>query len=166
MRFIVRGRRRSVVVYVLVPVIALMLTVVDGYLKWQQSSLRAGQIASVESVRAATDATIKMLSYRPETVEHDLRAATESLTGSFRDAYTSLTEDVVIPGAKEKNISAVAKVTAAASVSSSADHAVVLVFVNQTTAVGSEAPSDTASSVKVTLEKRAGSWLVAGFDPQ
>ena len=47
----------------------------------------------------------------------ELHAARDLLTGDFRDSYTSLTNDVVIPGAKQKQISAVATVPAAASVS-------------------------------------------------
>jgi Mce-associated membrane protein len=71
----------------------------------------------------------------------------------------------VIPGAKEKRISAVASVPAAASVSADPNHAVVLVFVNQTVVVGQDAPTDTASSVRVTLEKIGDHWLIAKFDP-
>ena len=62
--------------------------------------------------------------------------ARDLLTGDFRDSYTSLTNDVVIPGAKQKQISAVATVPAVASVSADPRHAVVLVFVNQTVIVG------------------------------
>jgi Mce-associated membrane protein len=42
---------------------------------------------------------------------------------------------------------------------------VVLVFVNQTVVVGQGAPSDTASSVRVTLDKVGGRWLISKFDP-
>jgi Mce-associated membrane protein len=72
---------------------------------------------------------------------------------------------VVIPGATQKQISAVATVPAAASVSATENHAVVLVFVNQTVTVGTGAPTDTASSVRVTLDKVADRWLISGFDP-
>jgi Mce-associated membrane protein len=65
----------------------------------------------------------------------------ESLTGKFRDSYTALINDLVIPGSKEKKITAVATVPAAASVSASQNHAVALVFVNQTIIIGSDAPS-------------------------
>jgi Mce-associated membrane protein len=116
-------------------------------------------------VQAATDSTIKILSYRPDTVDRDLGAARDRLTGTFLDAYTSLTNDVVIPGAKQKQISAVATVPAAASVSATQNHAVVLVFVNQTIIVGNDAPSSTASNVKVTLDKQGDRWLISGFDP-
>ena len=47
----------------------------------------------------------------------------------------------MIPGAKQKQISAVANVPAVASVSANPDHAVVLVFVNQTVIVGDGAPT-------------------------
>jgi Mce-associated membrane protein len=87
------------------------------------------------------------------------------LTGEFKDSYTSLIHDVVIPGAKEKQISAVANVPAAASVSASENHAVVLVFVNQATTIGQDPPTNTASSVRVTLDKIAGRWLISQFHP-
>jgi Mce-associated membrane protein len=72
---------------------------------------------------------------------------------------------VVIPGAKQKQISAVASVPAAASVSANPREAVVLVFVNQTVTVGGDAPTDTASSVRITLEKVGDRWLISKFDP-
>jgi Mce-associated membrane protein len=105
-----------------------------------------------------------MLSYGPDTVDRQLGAARDLLTGAFRD-YTSLTHDVVIPGAKQKRISSVTTVPAAALVSATSNRAAVLVFVNQTVAFGNDAPSDTASSVRVTLEKIGESWLISGFDP-
>jgi Mce-associated membrane protein len=87
------------------------------------------------------------------------------MTGAFRDSYASLTHDVVVPGAKQRQISAVATVPAAASVSATANHAVVLVFVDQTTIIGNDPPSDSTSSVKVTLEKVHDRWLISEFDP-
>jgi hypothetical protein len=58
-----------------------------------------------------------------------------------------------------------ATVAAAASVTADPRHAVVLVFVNQTVLVGSDAPADTTSAVRVTLDKTGGRWLVSQFDP-
>ena len=120
---------------------------------------------AIESMQAAKDSTIALLSYKPDTVEQQLGAARDLLTGEFRDSYTSLTNDVVIPGAKQKQISAVATVPAVASVSANPSHAVVLVFVNQTVIVGQDAPTDTASSVRVTLDKVGDRWLISKFDP-
>jgi len=87
------------------------------------------------------------------------------LAEPFKDQYTKLITDIVIPGAKQKQISAAASVPAAASVSVSPNRAVVLVFVNQTVVVGQDPPTDTASSVRVTLDKVDGRWLISKFDP-
>ncbi|MCX2933832.1 hypothetical protein ORI20_26525 [Mycobacterium sp. CVI_P3] len=153
------------VAFGLLPVLALLLAAGAGYLKWENSSRRDADRAATESVQAAKDSTVALLSYKPDTVEKDLGAARDRLTGSFLDAYTQLVNNVVIPGAKEKKISAVAAVPAAASVSAKPDHAVVLLFVNQTVVVGTDAPTNTASSVRVTLDKVKDRWLISGFDP-
>jgi Mce-associated membrane protein len=154
-----------VVAYGVLPALALVLAMAAGFLKWQDNSVRNSDVARDESVQAAKDTTIKMLSYKPDSVEKDLNDARNLLTGEFRDSYTSLINDVVIPGAKEKQISAVASVPAAASVSAEPNHAVVLVFVNQTVVVGQDAPTDTASSVRVALDKVGDRWLISKFDP-
>jgi Mce-associated membrane protein len=153
------------IAYGVLPGLALLLASAAGFLKWQDASVRDAQVAGAESVRAATDSTIALLSYKPDTVEKDLGAARGRLTGTFLNAYTSLTHDVVIPGAKQKQISAVATVPAAASVRATENHAVVLLFVNQSVIVGQDAPTSTASSVRVTLEKAGGRWLISQFDP-
>jgi Mce-associated membrane protein len=98
-------------------------------------------------------------------VQKELEAAQGRLTGTFLDSYKSLTHDVVIPGAKEKQITAVATVPGAASTSATENHAVVLLFVDQTVIVGQDAPTNTASSVRVTLDKVDGRWLISQFDP-
>jgi Mce-associated membrane protein len=154
-----------VLVFGLLPVVALLLALGAGYLKWQYGSSQAAVVARIESVQTAKDSTIALLSYRPDSVDKDLAAARDRLTGNFRDSYTSLTKDVVIPGAKQKQISAVATVPAAASVSANENHAVVLAFVDQTVMVGNGAPSSTASAVRVTLDKVDGRWLISGFEP-
>lgn len=149
----------------LLPAVALLLTVAVAYLKWVDSSVRDAQLAGVEAVRAASGGTVALLSYKPDTVEKDLTAATGLLTGQFRDAYSSLTRDVVIPGSTQQGISATAAVPAAAVVSATPSKAVVLVFVNQTTTIGTSPPTDTASTVRVALDNVDGRWLIAQFDP-
>jgi Mce-associated membrane protein len=160
-----KDRWSRAIVYSLLPALALLLATGAGFLRWQDGLARDGGGARAESVRAATDSTIALLSYKPDTVEKDLDAARSRLTGSFLNAYTSLTHDMVIPGAKQKQISALATVPAAASVSATENHAVVLVFVNQSVIIGQDSPSSTASSVRVTLDKIGGRWLISQFDP-
>jgi Mce-associated membrane protein len=76
-----------------------------------------------------------------------------------------LIHDVVIPGAKQQHISAVATVPLASSVSATTTHAVALLYVDQTTTIGAGAPTATASSVRVTLEKVGDRWLISAFEP-
>jgi Mce-associated membrane protein len=164
------GSRRQVnwtrvLTYGVLPALALILFMVAGYLKWADTTIRDSRTAAATSVQAARDGTVAMLSYTPAGVDHQLSAARDLLTGDFRDSYAQLTNDVVIPGAKQQQITAVATVPAASSVSATVDHAVVLVFVDQTTTVGSAAPSALASTVRVTLDKVNGRWLISQFDP-
>lgn len=151
--------------YVGLPILVFAGTIGAGYLKWRCETLRVEQRAAAESVAVAKEGVIALLSYRPDTVDKDLRSARDRLTGSFRDAYTSLINDVVIPGAKQKKITTAATVPAAASVSANATHAVAVVYVDQTMTMGSDAPTDTASTVRVGLDKVDGRWLISAFDP-
>jgi Mce-associated membrane protein len=154
-----------VLAYGVLPGLALILALGAGYLKWYDCAVRDSQSAGIQAVRAATDSTVAMLSYRPDTVERDLGAARDRLSGDLKDSYTALAPDVVIPGSRQRQISAVATVAAAAPVSVSATRAVVLVFVNQTVSMGGDPPTNTASRVRITLDRLDGRWLIAKFDP-
>ena len=70
----------------------------------------------------------------------------------------------MIPGAKEKQIATAATIPAASPVSATENHAVVLLFVDQTVTMGNSAPVESVSSVRVTLDKVGNRWLVSGFD--
>jgi Mce-associated membrane protein len=153
-----------VLVYGVLPAVGLVLAMAAGFLKWQDSSIRDADLSRIESVTAAKETTIALLTFRPDTIEKDVQAARDRLTGGFRETYTQVTRDVLIPHAKERRVSAVARVPEAASVSASENHAVVLVFVDQTVTVGTSAPADAPSSVRVTLDKVGGRWLTSGFD--
>jgi Mce-associated membrane protein len=147
------------------PALTLILALGVGYLWWLDWTQRAAGVAAEQSVKAASDNTIAILSYKPETVDQDLKAAADRLAEPFRQQYTQLVNDVVAPGAKQQHISALATVPAAASVSATGKHAVVLVFVDQTTTIGNDAPTQSTSSVRVTLDKVDGRWLISQFDP-
>ena len=161
--------RLRVIAFGVLPAVAVILAVSAGVLKYQDVARRDVERAAAESVDAARQTTETILSYRADTVDRDLNAARDRLTGAFLDSYTTLINQTVIPGAREKMISTVAKVPAAASVSATPSHAVALVFINQTVTTGTgdkaSAPTTTASSVRVTLDKVDGRWLVSGFDP-
>ena len=114
------NKRLRTLAFVGLPVLIVLLGAGAGLLRWQDVSHRAIDTARTESVAAARDATVVILSYKADSVEQDLGAARDRLTGSFLESFTDLVNKVVIPGAREKKISAAAKVSAAASVSASA----------------------------------------------
>src|ERR1700761_7783790 len=101
--------------YGALPGLALVLALAAGYFKWVDGSSTDIELARTQSVRVAGEDAVALLSYRADSVDKDLGAARERLTGEFKDAYAGLTRKVVIPGAREKHISANAKVNAAAS---------------------------------------------------
>ncbi|MDT5338425.1 MAG: Mce-associated rane protein [Mycobacterium sp.] len=151
--------------YGVLPALALILAMAAGFLKYVDNSVREDALARSQSMQAATAGTIALLSYTPDKVDRQLNDARGLLTGEFLDSYTSLINEVVIPGAKQQQISAVATVPKAGSVSADPRHAVVLLFVNQVVVVGSDAPTNTASSVRVTVDKVGGKWLISEFTP-
>ncbi len=152
-------------VFAVLPALVLLLGAGAAFLGWKNASQRDVEAARTESVAAAREATVAMLSYRAATAEKDLMAALDRVTEPFLDSYSDLVQSTVIPAAVEQKISAQARVAAAASMSAGGGRAVVLVFVNQTVTVGAGNPTETTSSVKVTLAKVGERWLVSGFDP-
>lgn len=152
------------------PVVAFGLLVAAlgagaGFLQWQDTAQRAAGQARVQSVAAASEAAVALLSYRADTVEQDLMAARDRLTGSYVDSYTDLVRTTVVPGARERKISSAATVKAAASVSATSSHAVALLFVDNVVTAGATPPATTSSAVRVTLDRVGERWLVSGFDP-
>ena len=118
------------------------------------------------ALKAASDGTVALLSYSPESLDKDFAAAKTKLTGSFLSYYTQFTEQIVTPAAKQKAVKTQAAVVRAAVSEMHPDTAVVLVFINQTTE-SKDRPdaSFINSAVRVTLQKVNGGWLISSFDP-
>jgi Mce-associated membrane protein len=123
--------------------------------------------AAVQSaVKAASDGTVALLSYSPDSLDKDFATAKSKLTGSFLSYYTQFTEQIVAPAAKQKAVKTQAAVVRAAVSEIHPDRAVVLVFINQTTQ-SKDRPdaSFINSAVRVSLQKIDGGWLISSFDP-
>lgn len=122
--------------------------------------------ASKTALDAATNGTVALLSYSPESLDKDFASAKSHLTGDFLSYYTQFTEQIVTPAAQQKSVKTTASVVRAAVSELQPNSAVVLVFVNQTT-TSKENPDGAfaVSSVKVSLNKVDGAWLISSFDP-
>ena len=159
------GRAARVIAFGVLPALLVLLGAGAGFMTWTTISANFLRQARVDSVRAATDGAAALLTYHADSVDSDLRAARERLTGNFKTSYTAYTHQVVIPDSHRKHVSAVAIVPAAASVWTSTSRAVVMVFVNQTFNSDLDPPTATASSVRVSLAKISGRWLISDFTP-
>ena len=162
-------QRRSVnwsrvLVYGLLPGLALLLAMSAGLLKWKDSSIRDLDAARSQSVAAARDSVVAVLTFRFDTVDHDMAATREKLTGNFLTTYTRQTQRERIPNAKQRHEVATANVSGAAPESVTPSRAVVLLFVDQTVKVGDTPPVASEYDVRVTLDKVGERWLISDFD--
>jgi Mce-associated membrane protein len=165
-RRVPRYGTRVIAILLGLPVVAA--AALAGWVFWyhyrpdQQTDNSAGKAA----IGAASDGTVAVLSYAPDSVDHDFAAAKTHLTGDFLAYFSKFTEDVVAPAVRDKGIKKTATVVQAALSQLHPDSAEVLLFVDQTTtSKASPEPNLTASSVVVRLTKVDGHWLVSKFDP-
>jgi Mce-associated membrane protein len=122
--------------------------------------------AERDVIKAAADGSVALLSYSPDSLDRDFAAGRSHLTGNFLSYYSDFTQQIVTPAAQQKGLKTTANIARAAVSELHPDSAVVLVFINQATmSKDKPEPILTASSVKVTLTKVNGSWLISSFDP-
>jgi hypothetical protein len=84
----------------------------DGRQWYHPDTAKEVDAIRTQSVQIATEGTIDLLSYTPDNVEAKLNSAGDRLTRSFKDSYLALVRNTVLPGAKQKGISANATVPA------------------------------------------------------
>jgi Mce-associated membrane protein len=97
---------------------------------------------------------------------NDFTAAKAHLTGDFLTYYDKFTKEIVTPMVQQKHIAQTAAVVRAAVSELHPNSAVVLVFLNETTTGKDKAePLTTPSSVRITLTKVNGAWLISKLDP-
>jgi Mce-associated membrane protein len=122
--------------------------------------------AAQRAIDAASDGATAALSYSTESMDRDFATARSHLTGEFLAYYDKFTKEIVIPTVQQKHLTQTAAVVRAAVSELEPDSAVVLVFLNETT-TGKDKPQPliTPSSVRITLTKVSGSWLISKFDP-
>lgn len=132
-----------------------------GYRLDQQTSNTAAR----DAIRAASEGTVALLSYSPDSLSRDFDNARWRLTDDYQAYYERFTEQIVAPAAQRGQITTSARVIRAAAAELHPDSAVVLVFISlKTTSKDKPEPVKTTSSVRVTLSKVNGSWLIAKLD--
>jgi Mce-associated membrane protein len=163
------ARRRRVKVAPLVLVLLLLLSGALAtwlYVVQYQPDEQTDTAAARTAINAARDGTVALLSYKPDTLNQDFAAAKSHLTGDFLNYYDQFTKEIVTPAAKEKALTTTAQVVGAAATELQPNSAVVLLFVNQaTTSKERPDPAMASSSVRVSLTKVHGTWLITKFQP-
>ena len=170
-REVVGGARRGARKQWAAIALALALVAAAALASWMfffvyQPDRETDDAAAQSAIKAASDGTVALLSYSPESLDKDFATAKSKLTGSFLSYYTQFTEQIVAPAAKQKSVKTQASVVRAALSEIHPDTAVVLVFINQTTE-SKDRPdaSFINSAVRVTMQKIDGGWLISSFDP-
>jgi Mce-associated membrane protein len=164
---VLRGARRNFVAIVIAVALIASAGVAAGlYFGQYRQDRETNAAAANVALDSAKNGTVALLSYSPESLDKDFANAKSNLTGDFLSYYTQFTEQIVTPAAKEKQVKTSASVVRAAVAEIHPDSAIVLLFINQVT-TSKENPDGAfaASSVKVTLKKIDGRWLISAFDP-
>jgi Mce-associated membrane protein len=156
--------RSRVSLPVVLAAIALVLALASGVLRWLTVSEDQSATARDEAVQAAKEITAQMLSYETETVDQQLSAARDRMTGDFLGTYTAMINEV-IPAAHAQQIAAVAEVLRAGTVSVKPGSVEMVLFVNQSVQVGNHMPQKTPSVARATLVKEGDRWLLSEYEP-
>ncbi len=156
---------------VLTIALAVLVVVSLALLGWQywffyRPDTATDATAAKSAISAASEGTVAVLSYSPDTLDRDFSSAKSHLTGDFLSYYDQFTQQIVAPAAKQKAVKTTAVVLRAAVSELHPGSAVVLLFVNQSTqSKDRPEPTFTNSSVTVTLTKANGRWLISSFNP-
>lgn len=169
-RFAARAKKRSsgkTLPIVLTLLLVASLALLGGLYWFSYRPDRATDTGAAKSaISAASEGTIAVLSYSPDTLDRDFSSAKSHLTGNFLSYYDQFTQQIVAPAAKQKSVKTSAVVVRAAVAELHPDSAVVLLFVNQSTqSKDRPEPTFTSSSVSVILTKANGKWLISSFNP-
>lgn len=164
-----RGIRRCMAMWRPILLIALLVATtglaVGLFFSQYRPDQQTDKAAADEAVRAASEGAVALLSYSPDSLSRDLANAKSRITDDLEDYYKQFTEQIMAPAA-QRGLTTKIRVVKAAVSELHPNSAVVLVFIDQKTASKDKPqPVKTGSSVRVTLTKVKGSWLIAKFDP-
>ncbi|MFF0815754.1 twin-arginine translocation pathway signal [Rhodococcus sp. NPDC003318] len=135
------------------------------FVRADRAAEQVSDAARDEVARAAADTAVALLTYTPETVAADQYAAAQRLTGDFRERYGTLTDEILVPTARDRKVTSTASVTGTGVSRLDGDRADALVFLTQVTSTeAAPAPVSVPVGARVGLTRVGDSWLVSGFE--
>lgn len=119
--------------------LTLLLVAATGYAAGYfyftyRPDLQTDDTAAHQVVKAASDGTVALLSYSPETLDRDFANAKSRLTEDYLAYYQRFADQIVGPSAQRGQVTTTATVVKAAVSEMHPNSAVVLVFIRQKTA--------------------------------
>ncbi|MEY8014610.1 twin-arginine translocation pathway signal [Mycobacterium servetii] len=118
-----------------------------------------------QAVKAASDGAVALLSYSPETLDRDFANARSRVTDDYLTYYQRFVDQIAGPAAQRGQVTTTATVVKAAVSQMQPNSAVVLAFVKLKTASKEKPdPVVTSSSLRLTLTKVNGAWLIEKFE--
>jgi Mce-associated membrane protein len=118
-----------------------------------------------QAVKAASDGAVALLSYSPDTLDRDISNAKSRLSESYLAYYQQFTDQIVGPAAQRGRVTTTATVVRAALAELHSSSAVVIMFIKLKTASKEKPePIVTSSTLRVSLIKAKGSWLIEKFE--
>ncbi|MFD0850848.1 hypothetical protein ACFQ07_01255, partial [Actinomadura adrarensis] len=148
-----------------ITLIAVNLVLVGalGWLVTEARALEAEEKAIAQVTFQAKQAAEDLSSYDYRTIDADLKRATDHTTGNFRNEFSGMTGSVK-PSATSRQavVEGTAVRTSVESVESGGRKAIVLVYLNQTSAVGSTgARTPSQYTVRMVMQKVGDRWMVS-----
>lgn len=84
------------------------------YVEQYRPDDQTSSTVAASAMDAASEGTVALLSYSPESLDQDFATAKTHLTGEFLTYYTQFTTDIVTPAAKQKDVKTSADVVRSA----------------------------------------------------
>jgi Mce-associated membrane protein len=161
-RYRISGKRATLFAAILLVVVCMG----DGFLWWHNSGDGQAKVAETAAKAAANYSIPLVLSYNYADLDRYAGTATSKVTGPFADDLKKLLDSQVLPAAKAREIVTQTTVQGTSTVTASANTAVLLIFIDQTTRTAdAAAPKIEGARLQVTMTNQNGSWLISSLKP-
>ncbi|MTE11240.1 h domain protein [Nocardia aurantiaca] len=134
-----------------------------GYGYWQDSHVDKARERSVVVAKRTVEG---MFGYNFRTIDTTMPKVCDDMTSTFRNDWMKVTNTVLAPAAKEKELVVEATAVETGVIKADSKHVEVMVYLNQKSA-GKDPSKGTydASRLRVKLDDSDGRWLVSDVNP-
>jgi Mce-associated membrane protein len=125
------------------------------------------QQARTDATNTANKSVVKLMSYNWRSVDRQVDATKDLVTGQFKDDYAQLVQGSIQPTAKDKQAAVQTAILKSSVVSSSPGEVVLLVYITQESQTLANPDGDqTNTALRVSLENENGKWMISELKPE